>query len=179
MQPSVHTKCQSREPLPLRVWTQGPSQAPLPFHLQHKDNKLEIIECQLTETHRSRSISLIIQRHSPRVSDLPKVTKPVMAESGCEPSDRKTNHVLMPPEASSPTSRPLLKSQVELRTIKRRSDKGHLTQAPYQLLSEGALSGRPDAPVWEGRELEPRPDIPLLWASGVLGLSSHCPAAAA
>lgn len=53
-----------------------------------------------------------------------------------------------------PTSRPLLKSQVELRTIKIRSDKGHLTQAPYQLLSDLALSGRPDAPVWEGRELE-------------------------
>lgn len=103
-----------------------------------------------------------------------------MAESGCEPSDHRTNHVLMPPEASSPpTSRPLLKSQVELRTIKIRSDKGHLTQAPYQLLSDLALSGRPDAPVWEGRELELRPDIPLLWESGVLGLNSHCPSAAA
>lgn len=100
MQPSVHTKCQSREPLPLRVWSQGPSRAPLPFHLQHKDNKLEIIECQLTETHGSPSS----YRGTPRGSvTCPRSQNQLMAESGCEPSDRKTNHVLMPPEASSPT----------------------------------------------------------------------------
>lgn len=120
---------------------------------------------------------LIIQKHSPRVSDLSKVTQLITAESGCEASSEWP--LLFPCHQRPPlpsTCGALFKSQVALRTIfKINSDKGHLTSASYQLLSDLAPSGSPNPPVWEEREFGshtryptalgvrgPRPELSLL-----------------
>ena len=123
---------------------------------------------------------LVIQRHSPRVSDLSKVTQVITAESGCEASSDWP--LLFPCHQRpplSPTCRALFKSQVALRTIfKIKSDKGHLTSASYQLLSDLAPSSSSNPPVWKEREFRSHTRYPIaLGARGPrpeLSLPLHC-----